>query len=43
VATPAITSPSSFWVRIVSPCGTVNSIAAVVTPGVPPKRRSASH
>ncbi|MEA2571457.1 MAG: hypothetical protein QOI24_3458 [Acidobacteriota bacterium] len=43
VATPPVTSPSSFWVRIVSPCGTVNSVAAVVTPGVPPKRRTASH
>ena len=43
VVTPPVTSPSSFWVRIVNPCGNVNSVAAVVTPGVPPKRRSASH
>jgi hypothetical protein len=43
VVTPPVTSPSSFWVRISSPCGTVNSAAAFVTPASPPKRRSASH
>jgi hypothetical protein len=30
--TPAITSPTQFWVRITSPCGTANSTAVTVTP-----------
>lgn len=43
VVTPPITTTSSFWVRISSPCGTVNSTAALVTASSPPRRRSASH
>ena len=43
VLTPPITTTSSFWVRITSPCGLVNSTAAFVTPSSPPRRRSAPH
>jgi hypothetical protein len=39
--TPAITSATQFWVRITSPCGSVNSTAATVSP--PTRRRSAGH
>lgn len=31
LTTPAITGTTQFWVRITSPCGTVNSVAATVT------------
>jgi hypothetical protein len=30
--TPAITSPTQFWVRITSPCGSVDSAVATVSP-----------
>jgi len=41
VLTPAITATSQFWVRITSPCGTVDSTVATVSVGVVPRRRAA--
>jgi hypothetical protein len=42
VQTPPLTGTTSFWVRITSPCGSVNSSAAIVTTAVT-KRRVAGH
>ncbi len=39
--TPPITAPAQFWVRVNSPCGSVNSGAAVVTVMGVGKRRAA--
>ena len=41
--TPAITAATEFWVRITSPCGSVNSTAATVAPQTVPRRRPAGH
>jgi len=30
--TPAITTPTEFWVRVTNPCGTADSLTAVVKP-----------
>jgi len=30
--TPAVSAPTQFWVRVTSPCGSANSIAATVSP-----------
>jgi hypothetical protein len=42
VLTPAITGPTPFWVRISSPCGSVDSAVATVSVAVPPARRRAA-
>ena len=42
VLTPPLTEPAQFWVRISSPCGNVDSVAATVTPMVV-RRRAAGH
>ena len=41
--TPAITSAIQFWVRISSPCGSINSTAATVKPQTLSRHRPASH
>jgi hypothetical protein len=41
VFTPAITSPTQFWVRITSPCGSVDS--AVATVSVATRKRAVEH
>ena len=41
--TSAITTPTKYWVRITSPCGTVTSTVATVTPLAVTRRRSAGH
>ena len=33
LVTPPITTTAQFWARVVTPCGTVNSVAVTVTPG----------
>ena len=40
VFTPAITGLTQFWVRISSPCGSVDSAVANVSVGVPARRRA---
>jgi len=40
VFTPAITGPTQFWVRISSPCGSVDSAVATVSVGAPARRRA---
>ncbi len=39
--TPPIDAAIKFWVRIASPCGSVNSVAATVSTGMAGKRRAA--
>jgi hypothetical protein len=39
VYTPAITGPTQFWVRISSPCGSVDSAVTTVSVGAPSRRR----
>ena len=39
--TPSISGTTKFWVRIDTPCGTINSVAATVTASTAPRRRSA--
>jgi Matrixin. len=41
VLTPAITGPTQFWVRITSPCGSVNSSVAAVSTATSSRRRAA--
>lgn len=38
LATPAITAPTEFWVRITNPCGIVSSVAATVSPATGRRR-----
>jgi len=38
--TPAITSPTQFWVRISNPCGLVDSAIATVSPSIAARRRA---
>jgi Ig-like domain CHU_C associated/Dual-action HEIGH metallo-peptidase len=38
LATPAITAPTQFWVRITNPCGDVRSVAATVSPATGRRR-----
>ena len=40
VLTPAITTSTQFWVRISSPCGSVDSVVATVSATVPSRRRA---
>jgi hypothetical protein len=40
VLTPAITVPTPFWVRISSPCGSVDSTLATVSIAAPTRRRA---
>jgi len=40
VHTPPITAPQQFWVRISSPCGSVDSAVATVSPSIASRRRS---
>ena len=40
VLTGAITSPAQFWVRITSPCGSVNSAVATVSVSTPSRHRA---
>jgi hypothetical protein len=40
VFTPAITGPTQFWVRITSPCGSVDSAVATVSVGAASRRRA---
>jgi hypothetical protein len=42
VVTPAVSAPTQFWVRISSPCGNINSVAATITPIVV-RHRAAGH
>jgi hypothetical protein len=41
VLTPAITAPTPFWVRITSPCGSIDSAVATVSVAVVQRRRAA--
>jgi hypothetical protein len=41
--TNAINAPTQFWVRVTSPCGSLNSTAATVTPQGVSRRRPAGH
>ena len=40
VRTPAINGPTQFWVRISSPCGSVDSAVATVSPSIAARRRA---
>jgi hypothetical protein len=41
VLTPAITGPTQFWVRITSPCGSLNSAVATLSLATSSRRRAA--
>jgi hypothetical protein len=41
VLTSAITAPTPFWVRITSPCGSIDSAVATVSVTVVQRRRAA--
>lgn len=38
VATPLITEPTQFWVRVTNPCGEARSVAATVSPAIARRR-----